>query len=373
MEFIDLKAQYRALQPAIDAGIRKVLESTRFIGGPEVKELEARLAAFVGRKHCVTCANGTEALQLAFMAYGIGPGDAVFCPDMTFISSVEPAVMLGATPVFCDIDPETYNLDPVSLLRQVERVEREGKLKPRFVVAVDFLGNPADFETIGRICREHGLILIEDAAQGTGASCQGKRCGSFGDIATTSFFPSKPLGCYGDGGAIFTDDDEIAALLNSYKVHGKGPKGKYDNVRIGLNSRLDTVQAAVLLAKLDALEGEIDVRQQVAARYDEALRGKVQIPAVTEGSISAYAQYCVLAESPEQRQKVLDAMKAADVPSLIYYPNVLHELDAFAPYEGDPALPAAKKYAECNFGLPFSPYLTAEDQQKVIDVVLSAL
>ena len=373
MEFIDLKAQYRTLQPAIDAGIQKVLESTRFIGGPEVKELETRLAAFVGRKHCVTCANGTEALQLAFMAYGIEPGDAVFCPDMTFISSVEPAVMLGATPVFCDIDPETYNLDPVSLLRQVERVEQEGKRRPRFVVAVDFLGNPADFEAISRICKEHNLILIEDAAQATGASHQGKRCGSFGDIATTSFFPSKPLGCYGDGGAVFTDDDGIALLLNSFKVHGKGPKGKYDNVRIGLNSRLDTIQAAVLLAKLDALEGEITIRQRVAARYDEALRGRVQIPRVVDGNLSAYAQYCVLAESPEQRQKVLDAMKASEVPSLIYYPNVLHELDAFAPYEGDGELPTAKKYAQCNFGLPFSPYLTEKDQQKVIDVVLSAL
>ena len=373
MEFIDLKAQYRVLQPAIDAGVRKVLESTRFIGGPEVKELENRLADFVGRKHCITCANGTEALQLAFMAYGISPGDAVFCPDMTFISSVEPAVMLGATPVFCDIDPETYNLDPISLLRQVQRVEQEGKWRPRFVVAVDFLGNPADFEAISRICKEHNLILIEDAAQATGASYQGKRCGSFGDIATTSFFPSKPLGCYGDGGAVFTDDDEIAGLLNSFKVHGKGPKGKYDNVRIGLNSRLDTLQAAVLLAKLDVLEEEIEARQRVAARYNDAFRGKVQIPAVSKGNISAYAQYCVLAENSELRQQVLDTMKEAEVPSLIYYPNVLHELDAFAPYEGDRQLMAAKKYAECNFGLPFSPYLTEEDQQKVIEVVLSAL
>ena len=212
MEFIDLKAQYRALQPAIDAGIRKVLEGTRFIGGDEVKELETRLAAYVGRKHCISCANGTEALQLAFMAYGIEAGDAVFCPDMTFISSVEPAVMLGAKPVFCDIDAQTYNLDPVSLEKQIERVEREGKYRPRFAVAVDFLGNPADFEAISAICKAHGLVLIEDAAQGTGASRNGRKCGSFGDIATTSFFPSKPLGCYGDGGAIFTDDWQSAMM-----------------------------------------------------------------------------------------------------------------------------------------------------------------
>ena len=346
MEFIDLKAQYRALQPAIDAGIRKVLEGTRFIGGDEVKELETRLAAYVGRKHCISCANGTEALQLAFMAYGIEAGDAVFCPDMTFISSVEPAVMLGAKPVFCDIDPQTYNLDPVSLEKQIERVEREGKYRPRFAVAVDFLG---------------------------GASRNGRKCGSFGDIATTSFFPSKPLGCYGDGGAIFTDDDEIAGLLNSLKVHGKGPKGKYDNVRIGLNSRLDTIQAAVLLAKLNVLDQEIITRQAVAKRYDEAFGGRIQIPVAASGSISAYAQYCVLADSPEQRRRILDAMKAAEVPSLIYYPNVLHELDAFAPYEGDCVLPNAKHYADCNFGMPFSPYLTEEDQRKVIDTVLSAL
>ncbi|MBQ9664104.1 MAG: DegT/DnrJ/EryC1/StrS family aminotransferase [Oscillospiraceae bacterium] len=372
MEFIDLKAQYRALQPRMDERIQSVLQSTRFIGGPEVKELETQLAAFVGRKHCISCANGTEALQLAFMAYGVEEGDAVFCPDMTFISSVEPAVMLGATPVFCDIDPDTYNLDPRSLEAHVEQVEREGKLRPRFVVAVDFLGNPADFEAISRICDAHGLVLIEDAAQATGASHQGKRCGSFGDVATTSFFPSKPLGCYGDGGAVFTDDDETASLLNSLKVHGKGPKGKYDNVRIGLNSRLDTLQAAVLLTKLEVLEDEIKVRQQVARRYAEALSGKLKVPFVKEGDTSAWAQYCVLAESPAQRQKVLDAMKAANVPSLIYYPHVLHKLDAFAPWENTPA-PNAEQYADCNFGLPFSPYLTEEDQQKVIDVVLKAL
>ena len=372
MEFIDLKAQYRALRPEIDAGIQRVLDDAHFIGGSEVKELETRLAAYIGRKYCVSCANGTEALQLAFMAYGIDEGDAVFCPDMTFISSVEPAVMLGATPVFCDIDPETYNLDPAALEWQILRVEQEGKLRPKFVVAVDFLGNPADFSSISRICREHGLTLIEDAAQGTGASLNGKKCGHFGDIATTSFFPSKPLGCYGDGGAVFTDDDEIADILNSLKVHGKGPKGKYDNVRVGLNSRLDTIQAAVLLAKLDVLDQEIAVRQEVAKRYDDAFRGKLQIPAVTSNGISAYAQYCVLAENKQHRQQILDAMKAAEVPSLIYYPNVLHELDAFAPYKGETSLSNAKKYAECNFGMPFSPYLTKEDQQRVIEVVLDA-
>ena len=372
MEFIDLKAQYRRLKEPIDTGIQKVLESTKFIGGNEVQEFENQLAAYVGRKFCISCANGTEALQLAYMAYGIQPGDAVFCPDMTFISSVEPAVMLGASPVFCDIEPDTYNLSPVSLERQIQKVLDEGKLRPKFVVAVDFLGNPAEFDEISRICEHYHLILIEDAAQATGAHYRNEKCGKFGQIATTSFFPSKPLGCYGDGGAVFTDDPEIASLLNSFKVHGKGPKGKYDNVRIGLNSRLDTLQAAVLLAKLTVLDEEITARQKVAARYDEAFSGRLQTPVITPGSVSAYAQYCVLAENGIQREHILEAMKRAEVPSLIYYPNVLHQLEAFAPYPDEQHI-NAEHYAQCNFGLPFSPYLTESDQEKVINTVLNAL
>lgn len=372
MEFIDLKAQYRALQTEIDGNISRILAGAHFIGGQEVTELEEKLAAYVGRKHCVTCGNGTDALQLAYLAYGVGPGDAVFCPDMTFIASVEPACMHGASPVFCDIEPDTYNLSPASLEAHIQAVVKEGRLRPRAVVAVDFLGNPAKFDEISAICKKYGLLLIEDGAQSTSAEYHGKKCGSFGDIATTSFFPSKPLGCYGDGGAVFTDDDHIAELLRSYKVHGKGPKGKYDNVRIGLNSRLDTLQAGVLLPKLAVLEQELAKRQQVAARYDAALAGKLQIPVVTEGCVSAYAQYCVLAESGEQRERVLAAMKAANVPSLIYYPTPLHVLDAFAPYPEED-LPNAARYAACNFGLPFSPYLTEEDQDTVIRTVLAAL
>ncbi len=372
MEFIDLKAQYRALKETIDPAIQNVLDSAHFIGGEEVRTLEERLAGFIGRKYCISCGNGTEALQLAYMAYGVGPGDAVFCPDMTFISSVEPAVMLGASPIFCDIEEDTYNLSPVSLEKQIRKVLSDGRLKPRFVVAVDFLGNPARLDEISKICSQYGLILIEDAAQASGASFRGKHCGCFGDIATTSFFPSKPLGCYGDGGAVFTDDPQVAELINSYKVHGKGPKGKYDNVRIGLNSRLDTVQAAVLLAKLSVLENEIEIRQRIAARYDAAFSGRLRTPAVTDGGISAYAQYCLLADSPEQRKQILSAMKEAGVPSLIYYPNVLHRLDAFAPYPEE-KYPNAEHYSQCNFGLPFSPYLTEADQKTVIETVLSAL
>ena len=240
------------------------------------------------------------------------------------------------------------------------------------MVAVDFLGNPAKFEQIEAICKKYDLILIEDAAQGIGASYRGKKCGSMGDIATTSFFPSKPLGCYGDGGAVFTDNDEIANLVRSFKVHGKGPKGKYDNVRIGINSRLDTLQAGVMLPKLAVLEQEIAKRQEIAARYNDAFAGKLQIPVVESGSISSYAQYCILAESGEQRQRILDTMAAHKVPSLIYYPTPLHVLDAFVPYPQED-IPCAAHYADCNFGVPFSPYLTAEDQETVIRTVLSAL
>jgi len=372
MEFIDLKAQYRALQPKIDENIRRILADAHFIGGAEVTELEEKLAAYVGRKHCISCANGTDALQLAYMAYGIGADDAVFCPDMTFIASVEPACMLGATPVFCDIEPDTYNLCPVSLEQHIQAILEKGELKPRAVVAVDFLGNPAKFDEISVICKKYDLLLIEDAAQGTSAEYKGRKCCAFGDIATTSFFPSKPLGCYGDGGAVFTDDDEIAALLKSYKVHGKGPKGKYDNVRIGVNSRLDTLQAGVLLPKLAVLEQELAKRQEVAARYDKAFAGKLQIPVITEGCVSSYAQYCVLAKDPGQRERILAAMKEANVPSLIYYPTPLHVLDAFAPYPEED-LPNAAHYAACNFGIPFSPYLTEEDQETVIRTVLGAL
>lgn len=294
MQFIDLKAQYRALKDEINENIQAVLEAGQYIGGPQVKELEQKLAEYVGRKHCITCANGTDALQVAFMVYGIGEGDAVFCPDITFISSTEPSKMFGAASVFCDIQPDTYNLCPESLERQIKAVLAEGKLKPRAVVAVDILGNPCDYDAIIPICEKYNLILIEDAAQSFGASYKGKKCCAFGEIATTSFFPAKPLGCYGDGGAIFVDDDEMAALIRSICVHGKGPKGKYDNVRVGMNSRLDTIQAAILLPKFKALaEYEVADRQTVANRYNEAFKNDFTTPFVQEGCESVYAQYAI--------------------------------------------------------------------------------
>lgn len=372
MEFIDLKAQYRELKTDIDKNIADIVASARFIGGSRIGEFEEKLASFINRKYCISCGSGTDALQLAYMAYGIGDGDAVFCPDMTFIASIEPACMLGATPVFCDIELDTYNLDPVDLEKRIQKVIDDGKLFPKAVVGVDFLGNPAKHEEIAKICNKYGLIHIEDGAQSTGSIYHGKKCGSLGDIATTSFFPSKPLGCYGDGGAVFTDDDSIAEIIKSLKVHGKGPKGKYDNVRIGMNSRLDTIQAGVLLPKLAVLEAEVVKRQEIAKKYDDAFAGKLQIPVIEEDSISAYAQYCLLTEDKEQRDVILAAMKEANIPSLLYYPNPLHVLDAFAPYEED-VFPNTRRYADCNFGVPFSPYLTEEDQELVIKTVLSAL
>lgn len=371
MEFINLKAQYKCLKPKIDKAVQSIMANASFIGGAEVDAFETRLAAYVGRKHCVSCGNGTDALMLVALAYGIGEGDAVFCPDMTFIASVEPFCMFGATPVFVDIDEKSYNIDPQKLEEAVIRVKQEGKYNAKAVIMVDFLGIPADYEKIKAICEKHELLLIEDAAQGIGAKYQGKMCGSLGDVSCTSFFPSKPLGCYGDGGAVFTDSDELAEVLRSYKVHGKG-SSKYDNIRIGVNSRLDTIQAAVLLAKLDVLEEEMEKRQEIAIRYDEAFRDMLQIPHIEKGNRCSYAQYVMLAKDMAEREKILAAMKDADIPSLLYYPKALHRMDAFRlPPSG--AYPNADRYAECNFGVPFSPYLTKEEQELIIRTVLSAV
>ena len=375
MEFIDLKAQYRALKTEIDASMQEVLNAAQFIGGRYVRELEEKLAAFVGRKHCITCANGTDALQLAFMACGVGKGDAVFCPDMTFVASVEPACMLGAAPVFCDITPDTYDLCPESLERQIQAVLAEGKLTPKAVVAVDILGNPCDYDAIVPICEKYGLTLIEDAAQSFGASCKGKRACSFGHIATTSFFPAKPLGCYGDGGAVFTDDGETDALLRSLCVHGKGPGGKYDNIRVGLNSRLDNLQAAVLLPKLKALaDYELDVRQAVAGRYNAAFAGKFVTPFVAEGCVSAWAQYALLAENTVQRDRIIAHLKEKGIPNMIYYPTPQHALPVFreAPTYGE-MFRNANDYCARTFSLPMHPYLTEEEQNEVIRMVLDAI
>lgn len=375
MQFIDLKAQYQALKAEINENIQAVLEDGRYIGGPHVKQLEEKLAAYVGRKYCISCANGTDALQIAYMVYGIGEGDAVFCPDITFISSTEPSKMLGATSVFCDIQPDTYNLCPESLERQIKAVLAEGKLTPRAVVAVDILGNPCDYDAIIPVCEKYGLILIEDAAQSFGATYKGKKCCSFGQIATTSFFPAKPLGCYGDGGAIFVDDDELANVIRSVCVHGKGPRGKYDNIRVGVNSRLDTIQAAILLPKFKALtDYEIDNRQTVADRYNAAFAAHFTTPYVQEGCQSVYAQYAILARDTATRDRVVAHLTEKKIPNMIYYPTPQHALPVFSEEPGyGETFEYANDYCARTLSLPMHPYLGEAEQQLIIDTVLEAV
>lgn len=375
MEFIDLKAQYQHLKVEIDQALAKVLAHGRFIMGPEVEELEEKLAAFVGRKYCLSCASGTDALMLAFLALGPEPEDAVFCPAVTFIATAEPAAMLGAKIVFCDIDPVSYNLAPASLKQQIKAVISEGKYRPKAVVAVDFLGNPADYPALEAICREYDLPLISDAAQSFGASLGGKRCGSFGLMAAASFFPAKPLGCYGDGGAIFTDDQELAQVLRSLRVHGQGSGGKYDNIRLGLNSRLDTLQASILLPKLKALETqEIEARHVVAQRYNKGFEGLLTTPEMAKGALSIYAQYALLAKNQPQRDHIIAALSQAGIPSMVYYPTPQHRLPVFkyALTCGN-ELQVAEDYCRRTLSLPMHPYLTKEDQQLVIDTVKNAL
>ena len=375
MQFIDLQAQYRVLKPKIDANIQAVLDAGQFIGGTYVKELEDKLAAYVGRKHCITCGNGTDALQAAYMALGVGPGDAVFCPNCTFIASVEPAYMLGATPVFCDVSMDSYNLDPAALERQVQAVLAEGKLKPRVVAAVDFLGNPCDYDALEAVCEKYDLILLEAAAQSMGASYKGRMCCSFGAISTTSFFPAKTLGCYGDGGAIFTDDDETAALLRSICVHGKGPGGKYNNIRVGINSRLDNLQAAILLPKLEALaDYEVQNREAIAKRYSTAFAGKFVLPPVEKDSQHSWYQYTILAADTAQRERIEAHLKEKGIPSMVYYPTPQHALPVFQGLEpyGE-TFPNALDYCARTLSLPMHPYLDEETQDAVIAAVLEAV
>ena len=309
------------------------------------------------------------------MALGVGKGDAVFAPDMTFISSTEPAAMFGAVSVFCDITPDTYNLDPASLERQIKEVLAEGKYTPKAVVAVDILGNPCDYYAVSAVCEKYGLALIEDAAQSFGAEYHGKKACSFGRIATTSFFPAKPLGCYGDGGAVFTDDDALNDLIRSLCVHGKGPGGKYDNIRVGMNSRLDNLQAAILLPKLKALaDYEVAARQTVAGRYNAAFAGKFTTPFVAENCLSVWAQYALLAEETARRDRIIASLTEKGIPNMVYYPTPQHALPVF---RGEPtygeAFRNANDYCARTFSLPMHPYLTKAEQETVIAAVLEAM
>lgn len=368
MQFIDLQKQYQHLKGRIDRRIQTVLDHGKYILGPEVKELEERLSDYVGVKHSIGVANGTDALQLALMALDVGPGDAVFTTTFTFFATAEVISLVGAHPVFVDIDAQTYNIDPDLLDQAIERVTAEGKYVPKAIISVDLFGLPADYDAVSAVARKHDLKIIEDAAQGFGGSINGKMAGSYGDIATTSFFPAKPLGCYGDGGAVFTNDDELAGKVVSLRVHGKGTD-KYDNIRIGLNSRLDTIQAAILLEKLAEFPTELALRQAVADRYRAGFHNHFHTPYVPDGYVSSWAQY-TMRPMEGTREEYMSRLKEADIPTAIYYGKNMHEQTAFASmgYKGG-NFPVADEMAKTVFSLPMHPYLTADDQLKIIETI----
>ena len=377
MDFIDLTAQQRRISEKLHANIARVLSHGQYINGPEVRELEAMLAAYVGAKHAVGCASGTDALLMALMVLDIGPGDAVFTTPFTFVATAEVISLLGATPVFVDIDPATFNIDPAKLEQAIEAVEKSdpalhplpgaagGKLRPRAVIPVDLFGLPADYDAIEAAAARRGIAVIEDAAQSFGGEYKGRKACSFGTIACTSFFPAKPLGCYGDGGMCFTDDDHFAELLRSIRVHGQG-SDKYENVRIGINGRLDTLQAAILLAKFAIFPEEIDLRQEVFRRYNELLSGSVKTPEIPGGFKSAWAQYSILVRNSAERSDLMAKLKGAGIPTAVYYPKPLHLQKAFAGLdyrEGD--FPVTEDCARRIFSLPMHPYLAAGDQRRI--------
>jgi len=366
MQFIDLAAQYQHLKSKIDKRIRAVLDHGQYIMGPEVAELEAKLAEYVGVKHCITCANGTDALQLTMMILNIQPGEAVFCPTFTFFATAEVIGLVGATPVFVDSDERTFNICPIDLEKRIQQVLAEGKLAPKAIIAVDLFGLPANYPELQKIASKYNLKLIEDAAQGFGGEINGKRAGSFGDIATTSFFPAKPLGCYGDGGAVFTDDDDYAELCRSLRVHGKG-QDKYDNVRIGINSRLDTIQAAILLEKLAAFPEELKARNKLAAQYHEIFKDHYILPYVPAGYLSSWAQYTSVSE---KRDEAMRSLKDKSIPSMIYYGTCMHQQTAFKTLDyHDNDFPVASSLASKVFSLPMHPYFSAEQVERLMAVL----
>lgn len=367
--FIDLQAQRRRLGERIDQAIARVLAHGQFIMGPEVRELEDRLGAFCGAKYAIACASGTDALLLALMAEGIGPGDAVFVPAFAFVATAEMAALAVATPVFVDVLPNTFNMDPESLDAAIGVAEGLG-LRPRAVIPVDLFGQPADYGRIGAIAEEHGLTVVADAAQSFGAALNGRRVGTFGAYTATSFFPAKPLGCYGDGGAVFTDDDEKAEILRSLRVHGKGLE-KYDNVRVGLNSRLDTLQAAILIEKLAIFEEEIEARNVVAERYTTALADLVKVPRVIDGARSIWAQYTLLLRD---RDVVAAKLKAEGIPTAIYYPRPLHQQTAYRHLPTAPeGLPVSEGLSQQVLSLPMHPYLDKATQDRIVAAVRNAV
>jgi dTDP-4-amino-4,6-dideoxygalactose transaminase len=366
--FIDLAAQRRRLGDRIERAIGKVLDHGHYIMGPEVAALEQQLAEFANVPFCVSCGNGTDALLLALMAKGIGPGDAVLVPTFTFAATAEVVSLVGATPVFLDVNEDSFNLDPSGIEAGIAAA-RKLRLTPRAIIAVDLFGQPADYGPIEAAARAHRLLLIADAAQSFGASYRGRKVGSLGDIATTSFFPAKPLGCYGDGGAIFVKDEGLASVLRSLRVHGQGDD-KYDNVRIGINGRLDTIQAAVLIEKLAIFPDEVEARQRVAAAYSHALAGSLNIPCLSEGATSVWAQYTLRIP---KRDGVAAKLKAAGVPTAIYYPKPLHQQIAYSRYPvAGNGLPVAERLAREVLSVPMHPYLDVATQGRIIHSLCAA-
>ncbi|USO01287.1 MAG: DegT/DnrJ/EryC1/StrS family aminotransferase [Alphaproteobacteria bacterium] len=361
--FIDLQAQQDRIRPQIDAAIKRVLDHGNYIMGPEVFELEEQLAHYCGARHAITCSSGTDALLMVLMAKGVGPGDAVFIPSFTFTATPEVVALLGATPIFVDVLPNTYNIDPKSVEQGVEAAKKQG-LKPKAIIAVDLFGQPADYSALEKVAHEHDLWVLADAAQSFGATLQGKKVGTLALATATSFFPAKPLGCYGDGGAVFTDDDELAEILKSIRVHGKG-KHKYDNVRIGLNARIDTIQAAILLEKLKIFDDELKERQQIAKHYNEALKDVVQTPHIIEGATSAWAQYTVKLKQDIDRSKIMHDLKEKGIPTMVYYEKPLHLQEA---YKGFPKAGELTVSEECSrkvLSLPISNICKIQIVQKI--------
>jgi len=391
MDFIDLKTQQQRIKLQLDANIQNVLAHGGYIMGPEIKQLETKLADYTGTKHAISCASGTDALLMALMAYGVKPGDAIFTTPFTFIATAEVISLLGATPFFVDIDPKTFNIDPDKLALAIKAVQKNDssiyplpsfsdhspstinhQLRPKGVIPVDLFGLTADYDAINAIAGQHGLFVIEDAAQSFGAQYMKKMSCSLADIACTSFFPAKPLGCYGDGGMCFTNDDKLAEIMESIRVHGKG-NHKYDNVRIGINGRLDTLQAAILLAKFDIFPEEVERRNEVAHRYNSLLAAckSLTTPRVPEGYVSVWAQYSLLAKNEDARTALLKKLQDNKIPTAIYYPKPLHRQTAYAYLGyGEGAFPVSEDAASRIFSLPMQPYLKEEDQKEISTILI---
>lgn len=385
MQFTDLAAQQSRISSKIESGIHTVLSHGKYIMGPEIQELEDQLSDYVKVKHAIACSSGTDALLMALMADNVGPGDAVFTTPFTFIATAEVISLLGATPVFVDIDPKTFNIDPQNLDQAITALNnkdnsmhplpvgyKQAVITPKVVITVDLFGLPADYDRINAIAKKHGLYVIEDAAQSFGATYKGRKSCSLTDIACTSFFPAKPFGCYGDGGMCFTEDEGLAEIMQSLRVHGKGTH-KYDNVRIGINGRLDTLQAAILLAKFEIFPEEVELRDQVAKKYSDLLsanHNELLTPFVPDGYKSVWAQFSLLAQNEEHRSALQALLKNAGVPSAVYYPKPLHLQTAFATLgynDGD--FPVSEDISQRIFSIPMHPYLKAEDQERIVQVI----